>query len=131
MKNKYEFKIEDINVVQNTSHSSDKYTETYTRKLNDDGSPTRSFIVTYSALPEDCKTDDNKVITICKKCGAWNTFDKVQYNSEDFQYNCHKCHNNHEDIISEEDLIKIILSLTDDEETFFESDLYINDVHIQ
>lgn len=131
MKKKYEFKIEDINSVKSIATSSDKYTVIYTRKFNNSGKPTRSFIVTYDAVPEERKYDKNKIITICKKCGAWNSFDKDIFYSEDFEFICGDCYDQYEEIISEEDLIKVISSLIDDEDTFFGIDLYINDIHIK
>ena len=123
MKNRYEFKIEDIKTVKIVSSSSDNYTTTYIRK-ND-----RLFKIVYSAKPEEHVADKNKILVICDKCEAWNVLDKEEFYSDNFEFTCNNCHGYHEDTISEQKLTEIILSLMD-EETFFEIELYINHTRI-
>lgn len=120
MKNKYEFKIEDINTVKVVSSSSDNFTTTYTRK-ND-----RSFIITYTADVEESKTNKGELLVICNRCGAWNSLKEYDENN----FICAHCYNLHEETISEENLIDTILSFLD-EEIFFDISLYINDIQIQ
>ena len=123
MKNKYEFKIEDINTVKIVSSTSDNYTMTYTRKNN------QLFVITYSAFPDECIGNKHKIKAVCEKCDSWIVFDKEEFYSDNFEFICSNCYGLHEDTISEEELIKTILSLFD-EETFFDIEIYINHIKI-
>ena len=116
MKNKYEFKIEDINEAKVISNTSDNFTTTYTRR-ND-----KLFIVTYTADIEESKTDRSKEMVICNRCGAWNSVNKGEYDENNFI--CKHCYNLQEDTITESNLIDTILSFLD-EEIFFDVELYI------
>ena len=118
MKNRYEFKIEDINEIKVISLSSDNYTTTYTRRLD------KLFVVNYSADVE--RRHDNTLSVLCCRCGAWNTLD--EYDESNFI--CGHCYNLHEETISETELIDTVLSFMN-EEIFFEIELYINGKQIK
>ena len=126
MSNKYEFKIEDINsVIIATITDPLKYSITLTRKINEDGTPTRVFVETYSA--EKDYEDEGLVGVICPRCGVWNYYD-LSYNGE---YNlCKDYHENYENTYSENELITLVMSYMD-EETFPDIAIFINGTHIQ
>ena len=128
MANKYEFRIEDIHTVLIVSKSEDKYTNTFSRKYDEDGNLTHYFIQTYNAEPEEL--DGNKIRVICNRCESYNTFDKSEYfDNEDFKPTCARCAEDYEDIIHENDLIDLINSHMD-EELFFDVSLFINFIPI-
>lgn len=122
MKNRYEFKIEDINTVKAVSvATSDNFTTTYTRR-------DKLFITTYTADIEESKSDRSKEMVICNRCGSWNSLNKGEYDENNFI--CSNCYNLAEHAITEEKLIEIVLSFLD-EEVFFDIELYINDKKIE
>lgn len=128
MANRYEFKIEEINqVMMTTLTDPNKYTVIYTRKIDPDGTPSREFVQTYSAQPE--KESEEFVNVICPRCERWNMFAKEYYESEEFEYSCDYCAEEHEDICAEDDLIEIIYDILD--ESFFDMELIINGTHIK
>lgn len=124
MRNKYEFKIEEISTVKVTDKSSN-YSTTYFR-IEKDSKLTRDFIVFYGAPPEEL---DDKISVICPRCERWNTFDPDEYKSKDFKYKCKYCDDDYKEIIGETSLIDVIQSyLTED--LYFDVDLMINDIKI-
>ena len=131
VKNRYEFKIEEINNVLITSKSSNSYSTMYTRKMDSDGNPTRIFVQTYNAEPEEVITKEGKISVICSKCERWNTFDKNDYYYNDnFVYHCNHCDEDYEDTIDEDTLVEVINSIMD-ENVFFDFELRINFIHIK
>lgn len=128
-KKKYEFRIEDIHTVLIVSKSESKYTNTFSRKYDEDGNPTLYFIQTYNAEPEEIGDDTIRVI--CNRCEGYNVFDKSEYfDNEDFKFTCDQCADDYEDIIHENELIDIINSYMD-EEYFFDVSIFINFIPIE
>lgn len=122
MKNKYEFNIEDINSVIIVTKDSSQYTTTFNRNF-DNGKPTEEFIETYSA---NGNFDDEHAYTvICERCGSWN---KVLYGTN--YSSCEHCTSDYEDIVSEDELIKNILSFINDE-MFWDVMIFINGRQIE
>ena len=129
MRNKYEFRIEDIHNVLIVSKGKDQYSNVFSRKYDDDGNPTEFFIQTYNAEPEFI--DDDKVKVICSRCEGWNVFDKSKYfDDDDFKFVCEHCTEDYEDVIHENELIDIINSYMD-EELFFDVSILINFIPIE
>ena len=128
MRNRYEFKIEEIHNVFIVSKTSDlQYTNIYSRKYDEDGNPTRLFVQTYNAEPEEIEGDKIKVI--CSRCEAWNVYDKSDYyDNEEFVIECEQCADDYEEIITEEDLVDIINSLMG--EDFYDVSILINFIPI-
>ena len=129
MGNRYEFKAEEIDKVAIISIGSEyRYDTFYTRKMDEDGNPTRLFITNWDSDPD---IDGDKVKCICKRCERWNTFNIEEWKSPEFNSNlCNYCEEDYEDIISEEDLIELVLSYMD-KDLFFVVNLYINDILIK
>lgn len=125
MRNKYEFKVEDINTVY--IRTNDSYNTLYIRKTVD-SQLTRDFIVQYSAPVEDLK--DGKVRAICRRCERWNNFDIHEFMGENFVYKCNHCTDDYEYIISENELIDIIQSNLN-EEVYFYVEIIINGIKIE
>lgn len=126
MKNRYEFKIEDITNVLIQSKSEDKYSNMYSRKYDENG-PTREFVRTYNAEPEDL--GEGKIRVICTKCDRWNVFNRKDYEDNRFEYLCNHCTDDYEEIVDENELIDIINSIMD-KDLFFDSILRINYIYI-
>ena len=128
MRNRYEFKIEEINNVIITEKNGFHYSTIYNRKLDEYGNPTKLFVQSYNADAEE--RESNKIMVICSKCEAYNVFDKDEFCDENFVYECKNCYGCHEDIVDEDTLIETINSILD-EETFFDFDLSINTIPIK
>lgn len=127
MARRYEFNAEEINEVVIVVKDS-LYTTMYTRKFDEDGNPTREFIQTYSAQPDD-SMGDGMVSVICPRCERWNLFVKADYLSEEFEYDCSYCGDQYEEIVDESDVIEII-NTNMDADIFFEVALSINGIEI-
>ena len=128
MKNVYEFNIEDIKTVKIVTLTDEfKYTLVYTRTkvLHED-----TFYLSHDALPD--LTVDGEVSIICPKCGIWNKFSEEFYNSEEYKFTCSsgKCIDRFYDVISEDELIDVIMSYMD-EGVFNELEITINDILIK
>ena len=125
MKNRYEFKIEEINEVRIVTVSDPlKYTILCKRELKE-GTPLRTFKETYSAHP-DYNEELGIVGIICPKCGDWNYFDKSIYdNVSSFECDNEDCDDNYCD---ENSIINLVHSIIN--ESFNEIELYINGIHI-
>lgn len=123
MRNKYEFKIEEITSAS-IQTITDKYLYTTIFNRKDDN----EFIITYSALVDHDSTKDGIVKAICNKCGRWSTF-----NEEEFYHGyveCNKCSDDYEEYCSETDFIKTISAFMD-EEIFKDVIITINEIQIQ
>ena len=129
MANRYEIKAEDINRVTIRDITSDSnYSVFYNRKLDENGTPTREFVVIYEADPD---IDGENIKCICKRCERWNTFNYEDWKKPGFNENqCEYCSEDYETIVTENELIDLVLSYMD-EDLFFDVDLYINDVLIR
>ena len=130
MKKKYEYNIEEIKTVSLSSLASDHYTMNFVRMLDEKGNDTKQFITTHSSIPEVSSADENKMTCICNKCGNWQSIDKEEFFSKDFEFKCVRCNNEGIDLTDEESLINEIYAYMD-EETFFESEIFINGEQIK
>ena len=121
MRNKYEFKIEEITsaFIQTTT---DKYLYTTIFNRKDDN----EFIITHSALVDSSK--DGVVKVICPRCGRWNTFDEDEFYNGNTE--CDQCSDDYEEYCNENEFIEIILSFMD-EDIFKEVIININEIHIK
>lgn len=122
MRNKYEFKIEDINTVTATGG---ELTIKYNR-ISDS-----SFVETFHAktvlLNED---EENEYEMVCPRCGAWNVINaKEEPNMSLEEFECNVCNKDYQELHSEEDMIHIILSFME-KDTFESTDITINDIPI-
>ena len=128
MRNKYEFRIEDIHNVLIVSTSESQYSNVYSRKYDEDGKPTQYFVQTFNAEPEEI--EDGKIKVICSRCEGWNVFDKSDYfDNDDFEFICEYCVEDYEDTIHEDEVIEIINSYMD-EELFYDVSILINFIPI-
>lgn len=125
-RNKYEFNIEDINTAKvSTIPDEHNYAVIYTRKFINE-KPTTDFIMTYEADEDD---DMNGSIgVLCPRCGIWSYYDATD--TEKIQEkHCERCTKDFEEIISEDELISILLSYMN-QETFLDISLTINNKYI-
>lgn len=125
---KYEFNIEDINiVVVKDKTSSYNYKTVYTRDALAIGEePT--FIESPYADPI---VGENGVEIICNRCGVWNSYSHDEYIDETFDSKkCPNCDEHMKITHTENEMIDIIMSFMDKE--IFESiELTINDILIK
>lgn len=129
MKNTYEFNIEDINRVVIALKEGSMYTTTYTRKLDEYGQPTRDFVKTYDAEPDD-SAGNGDVDLICNRCERWNHVSKEQLNQEDYEFKCNYCSEDYEELADEDDVIDAI-EVALEPETYFDITLTINGTRIE
>ena len=129
MANRYEIRVEDINRVTIQDISGDsRYDVFYNRKFDENGNPTRDFVVVYEADPD---IDGEYIKCICKRCERWNTFKYEDWKKPGFDENqCEHCSEDYEVIMSENELVELILSYMD-KDLFFDINLYINDTLIE
>lgn len=123
MRNKYEFKIEDINVVKIITNLEDNYTITCTRKPG-----TNIFIETYSA--DNDESSNTEIGIVCPRCGEWNYCKKHEYSPDIYDIKCENCEPTYQISYTEDDLIDMIMENMN-EESFFDIELYINGIHIK
>lgn len=129
MANRYEFNIEDINLVL-VVVKKDKLSTTYKRVIDMDTSyPLEKFIQTFYATPEVVEGTRDTVKVICPRCGKWNIID-TSITETNYTDICDNCDIDYEDIVNEEYIINLLKEIMSDEETFFETDIFINDIHI-
>ena len=122
MKNKYEFKLEEINKVKVVSVDELSFVVEWTRK-ND-----REFLETFYANRDESSLEDEGTVgIICPRCSLWNYFKKEEVDKPNFEYKC-KC-GGKEELYAEEDIKKNILCLLNPED-FYGIILYINDIRI-
>ena len=128
MRNKYEFKIEEINEVVATS---DGLTLKY-KRINDS-----LFEETFHGTPSDDGVEHDKdgktrYTYICPRCGAYNyvyAYEKPEIPTSADDVKCEYCLKGYREWHSEENMIGILNSFMK-ESTYMDLDLTINDIHI-
>ena len=101
-------------------------------KVNEDGTYSRDFSETYSANEDT--TDEGIIGVICARCGTWNFYDEASYEifkEDDFKNACPDCNPEYENSYDENELIKLIASYLEDEESFNKVSIFINGIHIE
>ena len=126
----YKFKAEEINNVLITTKGTNNYTTMYSRKFDEEGNPTREFVQTYNAEPDE-SIGDGKISVICHRCDNWNVFDKDDYfYNDDFVYKCKNCTDDYEEVVDENDVIDHIMAMMEPD-TYFDIELRINYIPIK
>lgn len=124
MKNRYEFRIEDIKEVKVVSKNDPfHYTVQFTRDYNNE--PALLFKQTYHALPIE---DDGRIRIMCESCGKRTRHKKKYYYSNNFTFKCGRCDG--VPSLCDEGYVKSYVMDLMDKDKFNDYDIYINDVHI-